>query len=343
MSVSIVSNTAANLGISASGAAASPINELPADFATLLFAQTRGAAQSQITASTAGLSNKLENSGMLADKAEKSGDEPFDSAMLGAMLGILQPPVASPQPQNVASFGSGNHEDNALLETPSELTSPIKSESNGADSKSTSKENGSLINSLQEKAPPIAALANEAANIAADSPGNYGPSPGFDLALTNVAFPQEKLDPKQVAVSTPLTSPTWPEKFGERIVWLAKNNQQSAQININPPQLGPVQITLNLSGDQANAIFTSPHPEVRQSIEASLPQLREMLASVGISLGDANVGANFSQQSQHQPFLSGNRNQSMGENAILPANEKAATIASSQALQRGRGLVDLFA
>jgi flagellar hook-length control protein FliK len=154
---------------------------------------------------------------------------------------------------------------------------------------------------------------------------------------------QEKVAAKQSMVSTPLTSEAWPKQFGEKIVWLARNDQQTAQININPPQLGPIQITLHLNGDQASAIFASPHAEVRQAIEAAMPQLKEMLSSAGINLGDANVGANLAQQNPDNPFLAANKNQSGHENAILPANENAASTGVSQVLQRGRGLVDLFA
>ena len=124
---------------------------------------------------------------------------------------------------------------------------------------------------------------------------------------------------------------------------MAKNDQQTAQINITPPQLGPVQITLNLNGDSANVLFASPHAEVRQAIESSLPQLREMLASAGISLGESNVGANLAQQSHNNQFMMADKNQSTLENAILPANEAVPTASSVQVPKAGRGLVDLFA
>jgi hypothetical protein len=82
---------------------------------------------------------------------------------------------------------------------------------------------------------------------------------------------QDAVPNPQTRISTPLHAEAWPQQFGEKVVWMAKNDQQTAQININPPQLGPVQITLSLSGDQATAVFASPHAEVRQAIESSLP------------------------------------------------------------------------
>jgi flagellar hook-length control protein FliK len=136
---------------------------------------------------------------------------------------------------------------------------------------------------------------------------------------------------------------TWPQQFGEKIVWMAKADVQSAQININPPELGPIQITLNLSGDQAKLSFASPHLEVRQTIENALSQLKEMLSSSGINLGQANVGANLQQQPREPSFQNTNGRQNTGENAILSGSEVALATGSATLTQRGRGLVDLFA
>lgn len=343
MSISIISNAAANVSITASAASLPQPETLSECFAALLSGQTLGVTPSLLTDSTHSLSTRLKNSETPSDNEARPGDAPLDQSILAAMLGFLQPTVVSPQPQNSADVGTRNQENKPLLETTSDLTARNALDDINADPKSTNKDNASLTIPVQDKGNLLASQANDAANIAADSRKDSGGATGFELAMNNVTTSREKADIKQVAISAPLTSAIWPEKLGEQIVWLAKSNQQSAQININPPQLGPVQITLSLNGDQASAIFTSPHSEVRQTIEASLPQLREMLASVGISLGDANVGANLPQQNQPQAFLSGNRNQSMDENAILPANEKATTIGSAQFLQRGSGLVDLFA
>lgn len=144
-------------------------------------------------------------------------------------------------------------------------------------------------------------------------------------------------------VRTPLQSPSWGQDFSNKVVWMVKNDQHSAQININPPQLGPVQITLQINGDQATAIFASPHTEVRQAIESSLSQLRDMLATTGINLGQADIGANMARQNDNTPFQTANGNRGTDENAILPDIGRATDGTLSAPLQQGRGLVDLFA
>ncbi len=64
--------------------------------------------------------------------------------------------------------------------------------------------------------------------------------------------------------------------------------------------LGPLQVVLNVSNDQASASFTAAQPEVRQALEAALPRLREMMSDAGVTLGSATVGTNMPDQRQAQ-------------------------------------------
>jgi flagellar hook-length control protein FliK len=145
-----------------------------------------------------------------------------------------------------------------------------------------------------------------------------------------------------LAVDTPVGHPAWTAEIGDKLTWMVGRQEQRVELVLNPPQLGRVEVTLSLHGDQATAQFVSTNPEVRQALESSLPRLREVLAGSGISLGQTNVGGESSGQSASRrengdnppSFFSGN---SLGE----PPLRIGAT--STQWLTRGRGLVDLFA
>ena len=207
---------------------------------------------------------------------------------------------------------------------------------------SSEAENGALgtaANPFEAAAAKAKGQAFETANIAAETV-NTAASAATSTQQANNASANAQISSK---LETPLHSSSWTQDFGEKIVWMAKNDHQSAQLNINPPQLGPVQITLQINGDQASAIFASPHPEVRQAIESSLTQLKEMLSSAGINLGQTDIGANLAQQNRDTPFQSANGNRSTDENAILPGIGNATDNGHSSPIQRGRGLVDLFA
>ena len=189
--------------------------------------------------------------------------------------------------------------------------------------------------------------STETANIAVEAgpntPGNASFASTLN-ALTATRAAEENKTSAQAHIPISVGAPGWGQALGDKVIWAARNDVQTAQISINPPQLGPMQISLSLSGDQATAVFASAHGEVRQAIEAAMPQLREMLSASGITLGDASVGAQLPQQQQRDTqnqFANGNR--SAGENAILPADGSHETIVTAAPIQRGRGLVDLFA
>ena len=347
MSISVISNIAASSSLASSGPAPVESNGLTVDFASLLSGQTLAAKNEPLTLGTSGPESKASGSRSIIDSADNSSDTGIlpDQSILATMIGLAPLPQStsplekSEQPLNYDKATSASDD---VLATLAGQTQQALTRLNSQSMPKGIPESTSSLPSPDTELQ-LADLSSETANIAADLSDSTNPRGTFDVTMTNAILRHDKITQQQAGVQSPLTSEAWPKQFNEKVVWRAKNDQQTAQININPPQLGPIQITLNLSGDQANAIFASPHPEVRQAIEAALPQLKDMLASAGISLGNTNVGANLTQQNPDNPFLGANKNQSGHENAILPANDTVASTGSSQVLQKGRGLVDLFA
>lgn len=144
-------------------------------------------------------------------------------------------------------------------------------------------------------------------------------------------------------IDTPVTSPQWSNEFTQRVVWLAGDKQQAAELHVNPPELGPVSIRLDMDERQTSAVFSSPHAEIREIIEAALPRLREVLADSGITLGNASVtsesprdGAAFDRQ--REPTRQPTYAHAAGTDTSPDA---ARTLTPLPA--RGNGLVDLFA
>ncbi|MES2347490.1 MAG: flagellar hook-length control protein FliK, partial [Pseudomonadota bacterium] len=103
------------------------------------------------------------------------------------------------------------------------------------------------------------------------------------------AVPTDKL-------SSRVGTQAWDQQLGQKIVFMAAGGEQSATMELNPPDLGPLQVVLSVNKDQATAAFTSATPEVRQALEAALPKLREMMSDAGIQLGSATVSAGMSDQ-----------------------------------------------
>jgi flagellar hook-length control protein FliK len=138
-----------------------------------------------------------------------------------------------------------------------------------------------------------------------------------------------------------LGTTAWNQALGEKLVWMAAGSQQTATLTLNPPNMGPLQIVLNISNEQATASFFSAQPEVRQALESAFPRLKEMMNEAGIELGQATVSADTPQQ---------NDTPERQEQRIAAASARAnEAVTSGQlglqspALQGGRGLVDTFA
>lgn len=143
-----------------------------------------------------------------------------------------------------------------------------------------------------------------------------------------------------VAVESRLGSAGWGTELGQKVVWLANQQQQVAHINVTPPQLGPIEIRLNLASDQASAVFVSPHAAVRDAIEAALPRLREMLAESGLTLGNVDVSAHsFGNPRQENP-QAGDKSRSLVPE-FATVHSGMGTLAGMA--RDGRGLVDIFA
>jgi flagellar hook-length control protein FliK len=58
-------------------------------------------------------------------------------------------------------------------------------------------------------------------------------------------------------LQTALRDPAWASEFGQKLLWFASNEKQLAQLTLHPPQLGSIEITLNLDKDSAKAIISS--------------------------------------------------------------------------------------
>jgi flagellar hook-length control protein FliK len=144
-------------------------------------------------------------------------------------------------------------------------------------------------------------------------------------------------------IPSPLRDPQWNNDFAQKIVWLASNQKQAAELTLTPPNMGSIEVSLRIDNDQATATFVSSNADVRESIETALPRLREMLAGVGISLGQANVSAESFRQAPGQGQENPGASPGASDNAILAGVPRDMTDGMRQLTAGGRGLVDLFA
>jgi flagellar hook-length control protein FliK len=94
-----------------------------------------------------------------------------------------------------------------------------------------------------------------------------------------------------------MQNPAWGQVMSSRVVWMAKQGVQQAELRMNPAQLGPVEVKLHLHNDQASVTFHAQNSATRDALEQAIPRLRDSFAESGIQLANAEVG---SQAQQHE-------------------------------------------
>ena len=157
--------------------------------------------------------------------------------------------------------------------------------------------------------------------------------PGSNGIASGAERPPE-LVPVERHVATPMGQRGWDQAVSQQVSWLVRDQLQSASLSLNPPHLGPIQVTLQLDQQQATVQFVSAAPEVRQALQDALPALRAMLGEAGIELGQADVGSR--QHERQQPaFQRSNRRSDAAADEPVEALGQTGT--------RGGGLLNLFA
>ncbi|ATQ75640.1 hypothetical protein CR152_14735 [Massilia violaceinigra] len=201
---------------------------------------------------------------------------------------------------------------------------------------------------LQTEAARIAPAARELPETATTDTTAIEPTPvGAPLQQAAVGLAQAA-NAGAEKLSARVGTPAWDNQVGQKIVWMVAGKEQSATLTLNPPDLGPVQVVLNISGDNASVTFSSGELEVRQALENAMPKLREMMDESGISLGNASVNAGMPEQRQDQGERATAGGSGGADGGRGPVNGSASDanerLAAKTPVQGGRlGVVDTFA
>ncbi|MBF4283889.1 flagellar hook-length control protein FliK [Vibrio anguillarum] len=111
---------------------------------------------------------------------------------------------------------------------------------------------------------------------------------------------QSRADNLQAAQQPPLllNREMASEQMAERLQMMMSKNLKHVDIRLDPPELGRLQIRMNMNGDHTTVHFTVANHQARDVIEQSMPRLREMLAQQGVQLGETSVQQQSAGQQQ---------------------------------------------
>lgn len=170
-------------------------------------------------------------------------------------------------------------------------------------------------------------------------------------ALTQAATPKTA---NAVAVNQPLAmhQSGWTEEVVNRVMYLSAVNLKSAEIQLQPAELGRLDIRVNMVPDQQTQVtFMSAHVGVREALEGQMYRLRDMFQQQGMGQVDVNVSDQSrnwqgsqeqAQQGQHRSSgASANGTRLDGMDDELP--QSVAEAAASTATVIGSSAVDYYA
>ncbi len=84
--------------------------------------------------------------------------------------------------------------------------------------------------------------------------------------------------------------PQFAEQLAQRVLMFTAQRVQVAELALNPADLGPVSVSIEVRGTETTLAFGAAHAATRAAIEEALPRLREMLSGHGLQLANASVG-----------------------------------------------------
>lgn len=137
----------------------------------------------------------------------------------------------------------------------------------------------------------------------------------------------------------------WGENLARQLSTLMARNLDSAQIQLDPPELGPLQVKIQVHNDQVSLHFITAHGVVKDALEASSARLQEMFQEEGMELANLDV----SDQSNNQQDSKDTPSKELGANAANGASNSGAELEGgdgkltlSTQWQQDDGKIDYF-
>lgn len=186
-------------------------------------------------------------------------------------------------------------------------------------------------------APLVAAAAG------VDSTRNAPPARDPAALLAPAAAPESArapapAAPSSIALPTPLAAPNFGEALATQVSIYARDGLQQAELRLNPPEMGPIGVQIEVTGTEARIHFHAAQAATREVIERALPELAGALRSEGLTLAGGGVF--------DRPADARDGGFAAGREGTRPQREPGDTPAQERAPRAARvpqGRLDVFA
>lgn len=146
--------------------------------------------------------------------------------------------------------------------------------------------------------------------------------------------------------AVPFGHQSWGEAMVERVMWMSSQNLRSVEIQLDPAELGPLEIHIQNRGQELQVQFVSQNPGVREALEGQMHRLREMFAGQGleqtqVSVADRSAGEQ-SRQGDGQLAERSDGQGGTGRSEGGAADNDPVTTLTLRVERPLRGLVDYY-
>ncbi len=147
---------------------------------------------------------------------------------------------------------------------------------------------------------------------------------------------------RQVPGAISMQQPGWTQEVTDKVMWMSSQNLRSAEIKLDPAELGRLDIKVDITQDHTQISFSSANAGVRDSLESQMYRLRELFNQQGMQ----NVDVNVSDQSQREQSETQAQAATQGRSGAGTDNAEGSQqhVSSIPEQHDGRlGLVDYYA
>lgn len=139
----------------------------------------------------------------------------------------------------------------------------------------------------------------------------------------------------QAQLSAQLFSSDFAPALGVQISTLTRNGIPEARLHLNPAELGPIAVQIELDGRTAQIVLSASHAETRLVLEQAMPQLASAMREAGFSMSGGGV---FQQPQQREQRASDGTPKRAGSGVDTGLAPATMTLARVQ-----HGVLDVYA
>lgn len=129
----------------------------------------------------------------------------------------------------------------------------------------------------------------------------------------------------------------------ERVSSMLSISNKEAEIRLDPPEMGSMQIRIRSDAEQAQINFVVQNQQAKEALEQSMPRLREMLAEQGIDLGESSISYGQSSGDENEQNAEHSQEQMANKNTEQDKNDELVGANSQSSRQQTSSSIDYYA